>query len=133
MQDIGAIIPKIEVRDYIPDPSLPKQPPNPITLHVYPGKDSVSYTMSDLQQLAADHPQTYNMYLDDGISRDSAPCHYVPHTITGEVSRYGVATQDLHVLCDEKAADKYCHVLVEQVKCRLTSLLHFSADESSIC
>jgi len=38
----GAIIPKIEVRDYIPDPSLTKQPPNPITLHVYPGKDNVS-------------------------------------------------------------------------------------------
>lgn len=39
---IGAIIPKIEVRDYIPDPSLPKQPANPITIHVYPGKDNVS-------------------------------------------------------------------------------------------
>ena len=38
----GGIIPKIAVRNYIPDPSLPAQDPNPITLHVYPGKDNVS-------------------------------------------------------------------------------------------
>lgn len=38
----GGIIPKIKVRDYIPDPSLPAQAANPITLHVYPGKDNVS-------------------------------------------------------------------------------------------
>lgn len=43
MRCTGAIIPKIEVRDYIPDPSLTKQDPNPITLHVYPGRDSVSH------------------------------------------------------------------------------------------
>lgn len=45
--DLGAIIPKIEVRDYIPDPSLPEQPPNPITLHIYPGKDQVSLPKPD--------------------------------------------------------------------------------------
>ncbi|KIL87446.1 glycoside hydrolase family 31 protein [Fusarium avenaceum] len=76
----GAIIPKIEVRDYIPDPSLPKQAANPITLHVYPGKDN-----------------TYAMYLDDGISRDSAP-------VTGLGLNIG----------DEKADNKYCQVEIEQ-------------------
>ncbi|RPA77141.1 hypothetical protein BJ508DRAFT_213076 [Ascobolus immersus RN42] len=54
----GAIIPKIEVRDYIPDPTdtARQMVANPITLHIYPGKNN-----------------TYDMYLDDGISRDSAP------------------------------------------------------------
>ncbi|KAI5919462.1 glycosyl hydrolases family 31-domain-containing protein [Camillea tinctor] len=76
----GAIIPKIEVRDYIPDPSLPQQPPNPITLHIYPGKDN-----------------TYVMYLDDGISRESAP----------------IISPGLDI-DDEKAANKYCQVLIQQ-------------------
>ncbi|EJU04376.1 alpha-1-4-glucan lyase [Dacryopinax primogenitus] len=48
----GGIIPQIEVRQYIGD----KSPPNPITLHIYPGKNN-----------------TYSMYLDDGASRTSAP------------------------------------------------------------
>ncbi|KAM0489631.1 hypothetical protein ACHAP8_012386 [Fusarium lateritium] len=77
----GAIIPKIKVRDYIPDPSLPAQDANPITLHVYPGKDN-----------------TYIMYLDDGISRDSAP----------------LVGPGLHV-SDEKAANKYCQVNISQI------------------
>ncbi|KAF4452162.1 alpha-1,4-glucan lyase [Fusarium austroafricanum] len=77
----GGIIPKIGVRDYIPDPSLPKQDANPITLHIYPGKDS-----------------TYNMYLDDGISRDSAPARAPAGMKVG----------------DEKAANKYCQVDIEQ-------------------
>ncbi|KAG8665372.1 hypothetical protein FPOAC2_10450 [Fusarium poae] len=76
----GAIIPKIKVRDYIPDPSLPAQDANSITLHVYPGKDN-----------------TYIMYLDDGISRDSAP----------------VVGPGLNV-SDEKAANKYCQVDISQ-------------------
>ena len=33
----GAIIPQIGVRDYIGDGTA-----NPITLHIYPGKDNVS-------------------------------------------------------------------------------------------
>ncbi|KAH7188137.1 glycosyl hydrolases family 31-domain-containing protein [Fusarium flagelliforme] len=80
----GGIIPKIQVRSYIPDPSLPAQDPNPITLHVYPGKDN-----------------DYEMFLDDGISRDSAP-------IDGHRPKAnGKAT-------DEKAANKYCKVLITQ-------------------
>ncbi|KAM0226789.1 hypothetical protein ACHAPO_012072 [Fusarium lateritium] len=77
----GAIIPKIKVRDYIPDPSLPAQDANPITLHVYPGKDN-----------------TYIMYLDDGISRDSAP-------LVGPGLK----------VSDEKAANKYCQVNISQI------------------
>ncbi|KAI8650703.1 Gal-mutarotas-2 domain-containing protein [Fusarium keratoplasticum] len=77
----GAIIPKIQVRDYIPDPSLTQQPANPITLHIYPGKNS-----------------QYKMYLDDGISRESAPEAPVPGLKIG----------------DSKAAGKYCEVLIEQ-------------------
>ncbi|KAH7134411.1 glycosyl hydrolases family 31-domain-containing protein, partial [Dactylonectria macrodidyma] len=81
----GAIIPKIQVRDYIPDPSLPAQDPNPITLHVYPGRTG-----------------SYSMYLDDGISRESAPSSHVPDFDCdfGQVN---------HVTGDCKAADKYCH------------------------
>ncbi|KAF5962334.1 alpha-1,4-glucan lyase, partial [Fusarium bulbicola] len=44
----GVIIPKIGVRDYIPDHSLPRPDANPITLHIYPGKDSASTMNSDL-------------------------------------------------------------------------------------
>ncbi|CAF3441856.1 hypothetical protein SNK03_007732 [Fusarium graminearum] len=76
----GGIIPKVKVRDYIPDPSLPVQDANPITLHVYPGKDN-----------------NYIMYLDDGISRDSAP----------------VVGPGLNI-SDEKAANKYCQVNISQ-------------------
>ena len=37
MVSVGAIIPQIGVRDYIGDGTV-----NPITLHIYPGKDNVS-------------------------------------------------------------------------------------------
>ncbi|KAK5651788.1 hypothetical protein OQA88_11655 [Cercophora sp. LCS_1] len=97
----GAIIPKIEVRDYVPDPSLTKQPPNPITLHVYPGKDN-----------------EYDMYLDDGISRDSAPSHnYVPETSAGK--GYGAARDLCEGLVDPKAESKFCHVKVSQETTRV--------------
>ncbi|CAE6473102.1 unnamed protein product [Rhizoctonia solani] len=52
----GAIIPQIEPRMYAEDY---KSKPNPITIHIYPG-----------------HPgpnRSYDMYLDDGVSRESAP------------------------------------------------------------
>lgn len=51
----GAIIPTIELEQYIGQ--LNKEgKPNPITLNVYPGKDG-----------------RYTMFLDDGVSRSSAP------------------------------------------------------------
>lgn len=37
MVHVGAIIPQNGVRDYIGDGTI-----NPITLHIYPGKDNVS-------------------------------------------------------------------------------------------
>ncbi|CAE6421841.1 unnamed protein product [Rhizoctonia solani] len=52
----GAIIPQIEPRMYAEDYA---SKPNPITIHVYPG-----HTASN---------RSYDMYLDDGVSRESAP------------------------------------------------------------
>lgn len=51
----GAIIPTIEVEQYVGERN-DKGLPNPITLNIYPGKSG-----------------QYTMYLDDGISRSSAP------------------------------------------------------------
>ncbi|KAH6887057.1 glycosyl hydrolases family 31-domain-containing protein [Thelonectria olida] len=93
----GAIIPKVEVRDYIPDPSLPAQDPNPITLHVYPGKDN-----------------TYDMFIDDGISRDSAP---TLRSQGGQVNPDEVR----RTRSDPKAADKYCKLVVEQKTTKFAS------------
>ncbi|KAL1636190.1 hypothetical protein SLS58_009884 [Diplodia intermedia] len=59
----GAIIPQIQVRDSVPDrtrPELPAAPANPITINIYPGHSSRG-------------PTKYSMYLDDGVSRSSAP------------------------------------------------------------
>ncbi|KAK7393939.1 hypothetical protein QQX98_013278, partial [Neonectria punicea] len=50
----GAIIPQIDVRQSIEENDL-----NPPTIHIYPGNESTYYSM----------------YLDDGVSRDSAPDH----------------------------------------------------------
>lgn len=99
----GAIIPKVEVRDYIPDPSLPGQKANPITVHVYPGKD-----------------KEYDMYLDDGISRDSAPGkEYVPET--SQSSGYGTAHGMLDGLIDSKAHSAFCHVKIIQKTTRVAA------------
>jgi len=49
----GAIIPQLQVRQYVGDLS---QGPNHIKFNIYPGKDN-----------------EYTSYLDDGVSRDSAP------------------------------------------------------------
>ncbi|RYP05667.1 hypothetical protein DL765_009769 [Monosporascus sp. GIB2] len=95
----GAIIPKIGVRDYIPDPSLPAQDPNPITLHVYPGRDNA-----------------YHMYLDDGVSRESAPSRHVPHVGSG----YGIPLEHAST-GDPLASDKYCEVIIEQKTTRVAA------------
>ncbi|KAJ1323679.1 Glycosyl hydrolases family 31 [Microdochium nivale] len=82
----GAIIPKIAVRDFIPDPSTGQQDPNPITIHVYPGKDN-----------------QYDMFLDDGISRDSAP-----------VGAPGKDGRGIGALADPRANDNYTKVTFKQ-------------------
>ncbi|KAF6826526.1 alpha-1,4-glucan lyase [Colletotrichum musicola] len=92
----GAIIPKVAVRDFIPDPTTGAQPPNPITIHLYPGKAN-----------------TYDMYLDDGISRDSAPSEIQMDSSDGQRKWYGEAHQLKH-LADPLAKDSYTKVVFEQ-------------------
>lgn len=54
------------------------------------------------------------MYLDDGISRDSAPSHdYVPETAVG--SGYGTAHDLVPGLIDPKAHSYFTHVKISQV------------------
>jgi len=54
------------------------------------------------------------MYLDDGISRDSAPkLHVMEPAVVSNVA-FGTLHK-LDGIGDEKAADKYCHVSVHQV------------------
>ncbi|KAI9698852.1 MAG: hypothetical protein M1820_007359 [Bogoriella megaspora] len=50
----GAIIPQVDVRQSINENDSTV---NPLCIHIYPGKEATSYSM----------------YLDDGVSRDSAP------------------------------------------------------------
>jgi alpha-glucosidase len=54
----GAVIPTIELEQYVGERNQ-KNLPNPITLNIYPG--------------IYPRPVAYSMYLDDGISRSSAP------------------------------------------------------------
>jgi alpha-glucosidase len=65
----GAIIPTIELEQYVGELNSQKEP-NPITINIYPG----------------DSKKSYNMYLDDGVSRSSA-------------------AKDIN--CDAKANDEY--------------------------
>ncbi|KZL72832.1 glycoside hydrolase family 31 protein (alpha-1,4-glucan lyase) [Colletotrichum tofieldiae] len=103
----GAIIPKVQVRDYVADPSTTPQNANPITIHIYPGKEN-----------------TYDMYLDDGISRDSAPkkSHVEAAVISTPTNpppdeckqaAYGEA-HNFEGLADAKANDKYTKVQIKQ-------------------
>jgi alpha-glucosidase len=55
----GAIIPTIELEQYVGERNANKQP-NPITLNIYP---------ASLKEVKGE----YTMYLDDGVSRSSAP------------------------------------------------------------
>ncbi|WQF89176.1 Putative glycoside hydrolase family 31, galactose mutarotase-like domain superfamily [Colletotrichum destructivum] len=95
----GAIIPKIQVRDYVPDPSTTPQNANPITIHIYPGKEGKE--------------NTYDMYLDDGISRDSAPKTSQLDANPSDPPQYGEA-HHFEGLADAKAKDKYTKVQFKQ-------------------
>jgi len=57
----GAIIPTIELEQYVGERNANNQP-NPITLNIYP---------ASLKEAKGE----YTMYLDDGVSRSSAPKH----------------------------------------------------------
>lgn len=61
-------------------------------------------------------PQVYDMYLDDGISRDSAPSHeYVPEASVSAGSGYGTAHDLTPGLVDPQARCHFCHVKISQV------------------
>ncbi|TKX18260.1 glycosyl hydrolases family 31 protein [Elsinoe australis] len=64
----GCIIPQIPVLDFVPDRNDPEQAKiqTPITLNIYPGRVLGARELKD-------SPYCYDMYLDDGVSRDSAP------------------------------------------------------------
>ncbi|RPA96223.1 hypothetical protein L873DRAFT_1791713 [Choiromyces venosus 120613-1] len=94
----GGIIPQIEVRqhtDHIPGKI------NPIFIHLYPGRKTNSY----------------RMFLDDGISRDSAPNAY----IDGEEVRVDYKSADegkdrfADVDTDPEAKNKFREIVFEQV------------------
>jgi alpha-glucosidase len=58
----GAVVPTIELEQYVGERNA-KGLPNPITLNIYPGR----------QEEDCSSRTCYAMYLDDGVSRSSAP------------------------------------------------------------
>ncbi|KAI1098294.1 glycosyl hydrolases family 31-domain-containing protein [Jackrogersella minutella] len=117
----GAIIPQIEVRQSVPDrtrpdiASLATEPANPITIHVYPGKNQASnsrifYAKNSKMLIII---QTYHMYLDDGVSRQSAPSN--DWLATQEVT---ISSDDSRMLRDAygdpKAASAFREVVIKQ-------------------
>ncbi|PQE17387.1 alpha-14-glucan lyase protein [Rutstroemia sp. NJR-2017a BVV2] len=94
----GAIIPQIGVRDSVPDRTRDDKdaPPNQITINVYPGKNN-----------------TYDMYLDDGVSRESAPgSAYLSSLSTGPQGLVDAYS------CDTEANSIFRHVKFEQTTTR---------------
>lgn len=67
----GAIIPTIELEQYVGQRNKEGQP-NPITLNIYPGEKG-----------------SYNMYLDDGVSRSSADAAVHPVEFGGDPQAKG--------------------------------------------
>ncbi|KAL7276242.1 hypothetical protein RUND412_000778 [Rhizina undulata] len=87
----GGIIPQIGVRQFVHDPTNgDAAPPNPITIHVYPGKNN-----------------KYQMYLDDGVSRESAPSNATKDNTTSGKNCY----LDL----DPDAGNVYREITINQV------------------
>lgn len=98
----GGIIPQMAVREWVPDRTRDDKdaPPNPLTINIYPGKDN-----------------SYDMYLDDGVSRDSAPDNTylsaLPNESTGEV-----VTKLANAYGDPDAKSIFRHVKFEQTTTR---------------
>ncbi|MBV9689915.1 MAG: hypothetical protein JO202_09410 [Ktedonobacteraceae bacterium] len=93
----GAIIPTIELEQYVGEGNAHNQP-NPITLNIYPGESG-----------------QYSMYLDDGVSRSSAPQdapQYRYSQDTQAKSEYR-ETRITHVYIDGNAKTR--HIKVERV------------------
>ncbi|KAF2220735.1 glycosyl hydrolases family 31-domain-containing protein [Elsinoe ampelina] len=106
----GAIIPQIPVLGFVPDRNDPAQAniQTPITLHVYPGRSQCAREESE-------RPYCYDMYLDDGVSRDSAPedaylagSDEIGHTSAHRRERLRGA------FGDQEAGSKFTHVRISQ-------------------
>jgi alpha-glucosidase (family GH31 glycosyl hydrolase) len=82
----GGILPQIPLRQFV---ALPEHndPVTPIIIHVYPGKNNV-----------------YSMYIDDGVSRDSAPKDVL----------FAQALKFKGALHDEEANDMYREIVITQ-------------------
>lgn len=129
----GAIIPQIELRQFIPD--LENRKANPITLHVYPGKNNVSppgkiiNTHREVLSLIA-QLQDYHMYLDDGVSRASAPAGLPQYTANPVPihPELGVVPQvDCTIDGDEEANSEYREVIISQASPHPSPLASFSS------
>lgn len=94
----GAIIPQVQVRPYVGDIS---SGPNHIKFNIYPGKDNA-----------------YSTYLDDGVSRDSAPTNVVRYKMKSKKvkaikeSKTGGGVKDKQL--DPEAKGYYRQVSVKQ-------------------
>jgi len=73
----GGIIPQIPVRQYVSDIDRPGEI-IPITIHIYPGRSN-----------------SYSMFLDDGVSRDSAPQESLANAAASTGQIVNIALDDL--------------------------------------
>ncbi|KAG9123437.1 hypothetical protein FRC07_014945 [Ceratobasidium sp. 392] len=103
----GGIIPQIEPRLHVEDLDVePNVAPNPITVHVYPGYDGLY--------------RTYAMYLDDGVSRNSAPTAHGLQTCWALNQNNIALVEDKSkhlgsdAFGDTKAADVYWRIKIQQ-------------------
>ena len=102
---IGAIIPQIEPRACVPDRTqgasdilYDEKRPNPVTFHIYPGRDN-----------------SYDMFLDDGVSRNSAPDNAYLSSIPDPDRNDSLIRKLNHAFGDQEAAGRFRQVRVEQV------------------
>ena len=98
----GAIIPQIAKYNYVPDRTRydAQAGPNPLTINIYPGKNN-----------------TYDMYLDDGVSRDSAPDNEylptLPRSLDPTAAKFNAS------FCDEEARSNFRKVVITQSTTRI--------------
>lgn len=100
----GAIIPQIEPRLYAEDWTKP----NPIAIHVYPGRIGFN--------------KSYDMYLDDGVSRESAPTadNLQKHFAENQAFNAGEGSQTIksplkpHAFGDTEAGNVFWRVRILQ-------------------
>ena len=97
----GAIIAQIEPRRSTPNRTSDIEEQlgsNPITFHVYPGRDN-----------------TYDMYLDDGVSRDSAPNNAYLSALSVNDANHPDRVRLNQAFGDQEAKGRFRHVRVSQV------------------